>query len=56
MRQPLYDEGCHFSSNFQLKAKQWGLSEGYAHDVYRNGYVIKENMMVRKYNGYEVGI
>ena len=49
-------QDIHFSNNFQEKARSWGLSEATARDVYRNGYVIKENMMVRKYNGYEVGI
>ncbi len=49
-------QDIHFSNNFQVKAKQWGLSEAAARDVYRNGYVVKENMMVRTYNGYEVGI
>ena len=46
----------HFTNNFHLKAKSWGLSEADARDVYFHGEVISHNMMVRKYNGYEVGI
>jgi len=46
----------HFTNNFQLKAKLWGLSEQDARDVYYHGSLIKQNIMVRKYNGYEVGI
>jgi len=46
----------HFTNNFHLKAKSWGLSEADARDVYHHGSVVKPNMMVRKYNGYEIGI
>src|SRR6266566_7133354 len=46
----------HSTNNFHLKAKSWGLSEQDARDVYYHGSVIKPNMMVRKYNGYELGI
>jgi hypothetical protein len=46
----------HFTNNFHLKAKAWGLSEADARDVYYRGSVIKPNMMLRKYNGYEIGI
>jgi hypothetical protein len=45
-----------FTKNSQVKMKQWGLSEADALDVYHHGSVVKQNMMVRKYNGYEVGI
>ena len=47
-------QDIHFTNNFQQKAKSWGLSETVARDVHRNGYVIKENMMVRTDNGYQV--
>ncbi len=46
----------HFTNNFHLKAKSWGLSEKDALVVYYQGTLVKPNMMVRKYNGYEVGI
>jgi hypothetical protein len=46
----------HFTRNFQLKAKSWGLSENDARDVYYHGSQVKPNMMVKKYNGYEIGI
>jgi hypothetical protein len=46
----------HFTTNFYLKAKSWGLSEKDARDVYAHGSMVKPNMMVRKYNGYEIGI
>ncbi len=36
--------------------KQWGLSETDALDVYHHGTLVKNNMMIRKYNGYEIGI
>jgi len=45
-----------FTKNAQAKMKQWGLSEKDALDVYHHGSEVKNNMMVRKYNGYEVGI
>ena len=46
----------YFSRNFQTIAKQRGLTEKDATDVYYHGSVMKPNMMVRKYNGYEIGI
>jgi hypothetical protein len=46
----------HFSNNFQHVAHERGLTEADALDVYYHGYVIKDNMMERKYNGYEIGI
>ena len=45
-----------FTKNAQVKMKQWGLSEKDAIDVYYHGSIVKDNMMVRKHNGYEVGI
>jgi hypothetical protein len=45
-----------FTKNAQKKMKQWGLSEADARDVYYYGSVVKNNMIVRKHNGYEVGI
>jgi hypothetical protein len=45
-----------FTKNAQAKLKHWGLSEADALDVYYHGSVVKNNMMVRKHNGFEVGI
>src|SRR5438105_12046201 len=46
----------HFTNKFQQIAKHRGLSEQDARDVYFHGEVISRNMMVRKYQGYELGI
>lgn len=48
--------GIHFTNNFHQKATSWGLSEKDAQDVYDNGSEVKANMIVRVYNGYEIGI
>ncbi len=45
-----------FTKNAHAKLKQWGVSEADALDVYYQGSVVKNIMMVRKHNGYEVGI
>ena len=44
-----------FTKNAQLKMKQSGLSEKDCLDVFHHGSVVKQNMIVRKYNGYEIG-
>ncbi len=49
-------QDIYFTNNFQTKAKDWGLSEADARDVYRHGEEVKPQMLVRKYNGYEIGI
>ena len=46
----------HFTKNFQQTAKARGLTENDAIDVYYHGSLVKQNMMVRKYNGYDIGI
>jgi len=46
----------YFTSNFQMRAKQWGLSEKDALDVLHHGSKREQNMLVRTYNGYEIGI
>ncbi len=46
----------YFTKNFHSVAHARGLTEADARDVYYHGSVIKQNMMVRKYNGYEIGI
>ena len=49
-------KGMRFTANFQAKAKSWGLTETDVADVYHHGQEVKQNMIVRKYNGYEIGI
>lgn len=46
----------HFTNNFQQKAKASGLTEKDALDVYHHGQQEKDNMIVRTYPGYELGI
>jgi hypothetical protein len=46
----------YFTNNFISKAKQWGLSEKDALDVYYHGRDRKDNMRCRTYNGYELCI
>ena len=46
----------YFTDNFISKAKQWGLSEKDALDVYHHGDDRKDNMRCRTYNGYELCI
>ena len=49
-------KGIYFTDNFQQKAKQWGLSENDALDVFYHGEEDKPGRKVRKYNGYELSI
>ena len=46
----------YFTSNFVSKAKQWGLSERDALDVYYHGQDRAGNMRCRTYSGYELCI
>src|SRR5436305_9885131 len=46
----------YFTKKFEVKAKSCGLTEADAKDVLHHGSSIRENMLVRKYNGYEIGI
>jgi hypothetical protein len=48
--------GISFTTNFQQKAKAWGLSEKDALDVFYHGEEIKPGMKARTYNGYELYI
>jgi hypothetical protein len=47
-------QGIYFTNNFQHKAKQWGLSEKDALDVFYHGQESKPGRKTRKYNGYEL--
>ncbi|GHO85255.1 hypothetical protein [Dictyobacter formicarum] len=51
-----WTRGIYYTRNFYTKARQWGLTEEDAADVYRHGEVVKPNMMLCKYNGYAIGI
>jgi hypothetical protein len=46
----------HFTKNFHSVAHDRGLTEADARDVYFHGSAVKQNMMSKKYNGYEIGI
>jgi hypothetical protein len=46
----------YFTKNFHSVAHSRGLTEADARDVYFHGSAVKQNMMVRKYNGYEISI
>ena len=46
-----------FTSNALEKMGQWHLSEADVKDVFfHGGVVVKQNMMVKKYSGYEIGL
>jgi hypothetical protein len=46
-----------FTNNALKKMADWHLSEADVKDVfYHGGVVVKQNMMVKKYNGYEIGL
>jgi hypothetical protein len=46
-----------FTNNALAKMSQWHLSEADVKDVfYHGGVIVKQHMMVKKYNGYEIGL
>jgi hypothetical protein len=46
-----------YTKNAKVKMDEWHLSEKDIEDVfYHGGIVIKPQMMVKKYNGYEIGL
>lgn len=46
-----------FTNNALSKMRQWHLLESDVKDVfYHVGVVVKQNMMVKKYSGYEIGL
>jgi hypothetical protein len=49
-------KAIHFTNSFQAKAKAWRLTEKDALDVYQHGEQVKDHIIVRKYQGYELGI
>jgi hypothetical protein len=52
----IHTREVYFTNNFIHKAKQWGLSERDALDVYHHGQDRKDNMRCRTYSGYELCI
>src|SRR5579864_4280097 len=54
--QAIDTRNIYYTQKFQTIAASWGLTEADAQDVYAHGYLVKENMLVKKYNGYELGI
>jgi len=45
-----------FTEKCIQKMKDWQLSERDVIDVFQHGEVIGDNKLVRKYNGYEIGM
>jgi len=45
-----------FSPKCIQQMKEWQLSEADVLDVFEHGEVITDNKLVRKYNGYEIGM
>lgn len=52
---PRYDS-LLFTNKAIEKMKVWNLTEADVADVFFHGMVIKEHLMSRKYNGYEIGL
>lgn len=46
----------HISNNCLKRLKDLGLGEDSAYDVYYRGTMSENGKMVKKYNGYELGI
>jgi hypothetical protein len=52
-----YEQREHFfTTQFYKKAEELSLTEIDALDVYDNGQALTEDMIVKEYNGYEIGI
>ena len=45
-----------FTNKALSKMKSWGVSERQVWDVFTKGATIKDGMLSRTYNGYEIGI
>lgn len=48
--------GLSFTKKCIRQMSEWSLSEADITDVFRHGEQTAENMLVRKYNGYEIGM
>jgi hypothetical protein len=55
-RTPESTSEIYFTNNFAQKAREWGLSEKDALDVYHHGEDRKPGMRCRTYNGYTLCI
>ena len=49
-------ETLRFTNNAISKMKYWGVSETQVWDVFSKGASVKDGILTRKYNGYEIGI
>ncbi len=45
-----------FTRKCVQQMKDWHLSEADVADVFQHGEITNENVMTRKYNGYEIGM
>jgi hypothetical protein len=48
--------GLSFTRKCIQQMKDWSLSEKDITDVFRHGQLRDENMLIRKYDGYEIGM
>ena len=48
--------GLSFTRKCIQQMKDWHLSETDVADVFQHGELTNENMLIRKYNGYEIGM
>ncbi len=53
---PIRSNKYLFTKNFYTKAAEWGLSEADAIDVYDNADKKENNIIIKKYTNYELGI
>ncbi len=44
------------SRHAYIKMREYGLTEKYIKDVFAHGERVKNNMIIRKYNGYQIGL
>jgi len=49
-------QGLSFTRKCLQQMKDWQLTERDIADVYQHGEITGDNKMVRKYNGYEIGM
>lgn len=44
------------SRHAYIKMNENGLTEQHIKDVFAHGEMVKKNMIIRKYNGYQIGL
>lgn len=54
--QPRYSTEPLFTKNALYKMSYYNLSEKQVLDVLYKGSLVQEDMLIRKYNGYEIGL